>query len=242
MIRIISAALIFVGSSAAAVAEVTVSHIGSLRAVHQGTTASVIALPTLKPVIGLQALGPVSNMDGEITVIDGRPSVSQIRNGQQHVSTELSGGAAFLVWSDVREWQDPIAFEAEVSSLSELDAHIEMLAKKAGMSTAEPFPFRLVGHFHRIEYHVLNGLNESGQPNGGKRSTTFVEEHIEAEALGFFAKNAEGIYTHRGSSTHVHVVIPGKGAGHLDAVVLPSGKLKVYFPLIRPLAVSIGKP
>jgi alpha-acetolactate decarboxylase len=48
--------------------------------------------------------------------------------------------------------------------------------------------------------------------------------------VGFFSKTHQGVFTHLGSNTHLHVVAPdAKVSGHVDAVTVPAG-VEIGFP------------
>lgn len=206
-----------------AFANVPVQSIGALKNIHQGKTDATILLTELKQE-GLQAIGPVGNKDGEITIIDGKPYISQIREGDVITRHDWDVGAGFLVWSNVNQWQQPVALGADVKTLTELDQQITKLAEAAKIDTQKPFAFKLSGHFHHVKYHILNGAS-------GKSAASFTAKHLDdLEAIGFYSTQHQGVFTHKNQLTHVHIVLPNQVAGHIDELYVPHDKLMVQFP------------
>ena len=79
---------------------------GALRAVLAGDVASHVSLERLAGLAHLYAVGPVAGLRGEITVVDGRPYVSQVEDGRIVVDPTFRHEAAFLVWAQIARWYD----------------------------------------------------------------------------------------------------------------------------------------
>lgn len=210
-----------------------VSYQGSLKSVHQGDFKASLSLDELTQSSGLQGLGPVAHMDGEITILDGQMTISQVRNGAIQTIHTWDNRAAFLVWSTVKAWQPGIPLQKNLKNLADLDQHIADLAQKAGLNINEPFPFKLEGHAHHVEYHVLNGVDDAGKPINGARATSFSVGHTDGiKVIGFYSTQHEGIFTHKYQHTHLHVLLPDNSSGHIDEAHFPKNKMKVFFPML----------
>jgi len=82
-----------------------VSWIGEMhRTIMEGKTAAQVHLADLPTTPGLNAVGPVEGLAGEITVIDGVAHVGEVREDRLTSSRRADAGAPFLVWANVREW------------------------------------------------------------------------------------------------------------------------------------------
>jgi hypothetical protein len=50
--------------------------------------------------------------------------------------------------------------------------------------------------------------------------------NVPATLIGFYSTSHEGIFTHRGQTTHVHAVLADPlVTGHVDAAVIPRGAI-----------------
>ena len=209
---------------------------GALRAMfHEGQTGQMVALDTLLPDPNLYEVGALADLAGEITVIGGKVYLSHA-DGTDQAHTEApprsTAGATLLVAASVPAWRsyttkNPIRFE-------DIDQEIARLAAAAGMNLDERFPFLLKGHFEDLHWHVIDGRRLTA---GG----TSHQDHLAAAAnlkldrtsatlVGFYSKNDQRIFTHQGSTTHIHCLIEDPLAtGHVDHVVIPAGTT-IEFP------------
>jgi acetolactate decarboxylase len=220
---------------------------GALRAMfHEGQTGPMVTLNALLPSPDLYAVGALADLSGEITVIGGKAYLSYAEGADRsrtEVLSESSAGATLLVSARVPDWKSrtterPIRFE-------ELDEEIAKLAEAAGMSLDKRFPYLLRGHFEDIEWHVIDGRRLTG---GG----TSHQDHLAAAArmrldrtratlVGFYSQGDQGVFTHMGSTTHIHCVIDDPlSTGHVDHVMIPAGTT-VEFPALKTLAESSSR-
>jgi acetolactate decarboxylase len=224
------------GVAAVAASDVVVQHKGSLRAVHGGDTQGMQLLAPLLARPGLVALGPMAQLDGEITAVDGKLWVSKVKGSKQlETSTDAQSAAAFLVWAHVTQWREPVALSRAAKDHGALEAVIEQAAREAGLDTSQAFPFKLVGVADQIDYHVLAPLPAKG--HGGHSghgapaaSTDHKSQAVnlklvgkEATLVGFYSNKHEGVFTHRGSRVHLHVVDADGHTGHVDEISAPAG-------------------
>ena len=196
-----------------------VSWKGALRKVHSGDAVATVQLKDILGSPGLHGVGPVAGLDGEITILGGKAIVSRVRDGNVASEEGSATGAAFLVWSDVKTWSAPQPVGSGVTSHTALEQRIESLASKSGVDTGFPFAFRLKGTVSSLEFHVLTP-HRTGQASGGHSDAAKkIELKNElVEIVGFFSKNHEGVFTHKGSVAHLHVVTAGGITGHIDEI------------------------
>ncbi|MFZ1342135.1 hypothetical protein [Thiothrix eikelboomii] len=212
----------------------TVNWQGALKAVHSGDTSGKVDLQTFANKTNLYALGPVADLDGEITVIADSFSIARVREGSIKTDHDLDTQASFLVWAEVAAWQQPTSLSEKVENLSQLQTLVEEQAKKAGIDTSQPFPFLLEGLIPSVEYHVLapktqpQGHNTQ-QDNHTAAAKNISAENTKAKILGFFSKTHQGVFTHRDSFIHLHILEDNGSSGHIDALAV-NADTRITFP------------
>lgn len=164
--------------------------------------------------------------------MDSVPSISRVKPNEKLpiVSKDFSAKAPFLVWARVDSWQETSS-NSPVKSIQDLEKLVESSAKAAGIDMSKPFPFRVEGEATGA-YHILNGGKDIPHGHGSHKriQTKYELNKIEVNTIGFWSNKHHGVFTHRGSNIHVHVVSKdGKHAGHLDEVSFP-GQLKIFLP------------
>ena len=205
---------------------------GALRAMfHEGQTGTMIALDELLPNPNLYAVGALTELSGEITILGGTAYLSYPEDestARTDTLTVSDAGATLLVSTEVREWvhtttQQPIAF-------ADLDEAIVKLAFGAGFSREDRFPFMLEGNFESLAWHVIDGTRlASGGTSHEDHLAASVQtrrEQARAKIIGFYSPRDQTIFTHHDSTTHMHCVLDSPVAtGHVDHVVVPAGTL-----------------
>jgi acetolactate decarboxylase len=191
--------------------EVTVH--GELRALmHGGDPGGVVALDDVaKP--GAVAVGALAGLRGEVTILDGAVHTSSVVGGEIAPGTERD--AALLVIAHVGAWRE-VRIGADVAA-SELDAGIEAALRGAGVDASRPVPFVLEGDFPVLAWHVVDGPHTHGAPSGIVRDTPGP-----AVVVGFYSSAHEGVFTHMGQRTHLHVIVGGT-TGHVDDLAIKAG-------------------
>jgi acetolactate decarboxylase len=170
----------------------------------KGNLDAHIDLSTLKDMKGLYALGPVEGLQGEITVIDGSPSITTLRDGKPVVS-QTWPKACFLVYAQATKWQTA-TLPKEVETLGQLEPSVLKAAKAAGLNVEKPFPFLVTGTPKLVKYHVVwkaDGLPHTRQLHQ-KAKVGFEVKDREVRMLGFFSDKHHGVFTHHDSNIHVH--------------------------------------
>lgn len=214
----------------AAAATYTVLWQGSLRAMHGGDVSGKVSLRQFADKKNLYAVGPVADLDGEITAIAGKFYISRVKHGEVIADGNLSTSASFLVWSEVDRWKQSIPLGTRTTGHAQLETQIEALATKAGIDTSKPFPFKLEGVLEAVDYHILvpntHPQIQASHSDGAKKITA---TNAEAEIIGFFSKNHQGVFTHKGSFMHLHVVVHNGYSGHVDEISA-AASVRVFFP------------
>ncbi len=209
---------------------------GSLQAMfHDDAVAEVVNLGALLPDSSLYAVGALSEMRGEVTVIAGQVYLSYPDGAggvRSEIPAETEEGAALLVIARVKAWRS-IKLERELA-FADLDLLIGNLAAQAGLPADLPFPFLIQGEVLDLNWHVLDGDKfEGGGGSHALHMATAVKgfrERTQAVLFGFHSTVHHGVFTHMGADTHIHCIIEEPFvAGHVDHVVLPAGTM-VGFP------------
>ncbi len=211
---------------------------GALRAMfHEGQTGTTVSLDTMLPNPNLYAVGALSDLAGEITVAGGQVYVSRpkgIKHTDTEILTQTYAGATLLVAAEVPAWN---SFTIEQSiQFEDLDEEIARLALAAGHGLDRRIPFLVEGVVEDLEWHVVDGSRLSG---GGTThqdhlaaAVTSRLDHITATLIGFYSQTDQGVFTHMGSTTHIHCLTTSPLAtGHVDSVRIPAGT-RIKFPVV----------
>ena len=211
-------------------ADYHVSWKGTQRDFHHGDVSGKVALQEFSGKSHLYAIGPVAELDGEITVIDSNVHIARVRHGEIKTDNDLTTMAGFLVWSEVPAWRSPIMLGESADNHAHLERLIETLASKEGIDTSKPFPFIIDGTITSVDYHILAaGSSDSAisDPRHGAKKVS--SRNVPAKIIGFFSKNHGGIFTHKGSMAHLHVLEDNGHSGHVEDITL-SSRVMVLFP------------
>ena len=194
---------------------------GALRAImHGGATDGRVTLGDVVTPHTI-AVGALAGLRGEVTVLDGRIATARA-DGDGVVAAEgaTDARAALLVRADVPAWRD-VRLTAAIDA-DGFDDAIEAALRDAGVDVAAATPFVLDGTFAILDWHVVDGPHTHGEVHGVRRSTPGA-----AVVVGFFSRHHEGVFTHMGQATHVHVLVAG-ATGHVDRLaVAPGATLRV---------------
>jgi acetolactate decarboxylase len=219
---------------------------GALRAMfHQGRTDTMVTLDTLLPNPNLYAVGALTDLSGEITIIAGR-TVLSFPDGdttRAEIPAAPKAAATLLVSADVPAWQSvtteqPISFE-------EIDDALGQLAAAAGMNLDTRFPFLLEGKFENLQWHVIDGTRLAKDAKSHKdhlaAAVQVQQDLAKASLIGFYSKSDQGVFTHMGSKTHIHCVTGEPNTtGHVDHVIIPAGTT-VKFPAVSSNHASLAE-
>jgi len=97
-------------------------------------------------------------------------------------------------------------------------------AKKAGIDISKPFAFLLSGNITKLNWHIIDwdeSQEDHSPQNHLNSGLNGVLAYGDVEILGFFSKQHEGVFTHKGSNTHMHFRTDDVSlAGHVDGIFL----------------------
>lgn len=192
-----------------------------------GELYSKIKIDTLLPQKGLYGLGPLENLAGEITIIDGTTYVSTIGENQQ-INVEINNnvGAPFFVYGLSKEFVS-VELPEDVVSLKTLDLFL-----KEHHDSDSAFIFKLEGEILSSKIHVQNLKPNSivSSPEEAHKGQVNLElNSISAEILGFYSNSAHGIFTHHDTNIHTHLITEDKKyMGHCDELQFKPEQVKLY--------------
>lgn len=221
-------------SAAAAVPDIrTYGSIDTLVRNHDAAPKVVLADVLSRP--HAYGLGSLSDLRGEITILDGTvwasyPPARPGEAGRVDVSRAGAEQAGFLVttYVDPARWK-PIKLNGPLSSET-LDAALEKLAIENGAGAA-PTAFLIEGRFPQLTLAIADGRRLPSGPGSEAaiQQANYLEQEVdsggvEGTLVGFYTPAADGQFTHAGARTHVHAVIPDRRAtGHVEAFTVSPG-------------------
>jgi acetolactate decarboxylase len=206
---------------------------GAARNVMMGTDLSPhVQLDTLLDHPHLFALGPVEDLQGEITVFDGQAFTATAT--PSGIITQVSPGirAPFLVYAYVPRWA---AYEMDhhIDGPKALETVIDSLGQAHGYGAEEAFPFRLSGQWDQVDYHIIMRDKTEEQHSHAahdRAKRRFTLEQVTGDIVGFFSRNHQGVFTHKGQFIHPHFLAADRSTtGHLDGLQ-HHGRYTVYLP------------
>jgi len=200
-----------------------------------GKASSVVSLEDLANRKGLYAMGPIDGLDGEITIFDSKPYITQVRGTDYVLDTTLKHGAFFLVWSEQTKWQENVPLPNTVKGYVDLQQFVKSQAQVAGIDVTKPFPFLLSGTPAELKWHINIDRTE-GKPITkelyAKSKEPFVMKGEAVDIIGFYSESHAGIFLTKytpvikedsgmTNAIHIHLVSrTSKAAGHIDDITL----------------------
>jgi alpha-acetolactate decarboxylase len=229
MLKAIMCGLMLCASADAATRAPEVRSFGAFREIiHEGRFEGRTRLATAMSRPHGYALGALAGLDGEFIVLDGKAYLSRPDHKGSVVNSMSASGAdsaALLVYSNIKAWRDvrvtrPIA-------LSALPDTVMARGKALGLPAGGAFPFLVEGPVSHVQWHVADGSKLPRGPSTheehAKASAHGERNHVTATLLGFYSDHDMGNWLHHDSNVHVHALLPGGLAAHLDDVTLEPG-------------------
>ena len=213
------------------VAQSVVKHAGSMSNMGKDNFKTNILIDTLVRS-NLFGIGPYGKMQGEITVVNGRPLVAQVQSdGSAQVKQSWQAEAPFFVYANVRDWQKHDV-SVRINSLSDIQQAIENLAKEKGYSLSMPFPFRIESVIEELTTHVVTPRSaEVLGYQAGKNQIDYSYQKTSGELIGFYSQQHQGVYTSKNSNIHIHYVSQDMTImGHVDKITIAEKKVTIYLP------------
>ena len=188
--------------------------------------SATVALPEVRANGTTEAVGALSGLRGEITIVDSVPIVSY--GGCPTCTLKHGETAALLGVAKVGSWVEGSVFPADLAG-KERDDFILAEARKVGMDGTQPFPIRLTGPLVKVEMHVIEGPNAGFTGHGSKvhmaKQDNYRHAEIDGLVIAFFAPpGLQGALTHPGEPFHYHWVAKDRRlTAHLDAFSVKAG-------------------
>ena len=187
------------------------------------------------------AVGAVEGLNGEITIVDSAPVVTQVGRGGQGVASlkqHEEVQATMIIGASVSAWKS-IEIPQRLND-QELDAWLEKTLRDSGFAPNQPTVFRILGRFERAELHVINGacpvharIRKLDIP-AAQRPFEATLTDVDGEVVGIFAKDAVGKITHPATSCHKHLVYTNASGerltAHLESLTVEAG-CRLLLPL-----------
>jgi len=189
-------------------------------------------------------LGSLSDLRGEITILDGTawlsypPDPPDPRSGpgapaQVVASPDISERAGFLVAAhvDPDRWRE-VKLSAPITS-DNLESVLVKLAAETGIGGVD-LPFRIEGRFSTLTLAIVDGRKLPEGPTSAealkKANHVQTETDVNATFVGFLAAKPDERFTHPGKRIHVHAVVEARRmTGHAQAFKAPAG-IRVWLP------------
>ncbi len=225
-------------AAAGAIKEGLVEYVGAQKTIFKtGKAESVISLEELAGKKNLYAMGPVDGLDGEITIFDSKPYITQVRSNDYTLDRTFKHGAFFLVWTEQSTWTD-VPVPPAVKGYVDLQKFVKEQAEKAGIDVTKPFPFLLSGTPAEIRWHI-NVDRTEGKPINKelflRSKQPYVTKSEPVDIVGFYSEHHAGVFLTQfapaikeGSgmenAIHIHLVSKtSKAAGHIDDITFGDG-------------------
>lgn len=205
--------------------------------VAKGTAMGAIPIGAMSGANGAYGVGAYAGLDGEITVFQGKPFVTQIRGDSFTMDHSGNGAAIFAAWTKNTQWRDePVP--ADVKTYLDLQRHVKARAVAAGIDTATTsFPFLLSGTPAELKWHI-NVDRTDGKPVTrdlfAKSKVNYVMKGQPVDIVGFYSEKHLGAFIGTyvpaikdkdvKNAIHIHLVTKdGKSAGHIDDLAFAGG-------------------
>jgi acetolactate decarboxylase len=211
-----------------------VKTVSEMRKVMMGEDLSTHLLWDSIPHKHLFGISPLGRIEGEITIIDGKFYSSKVnKKGEIKVDTNWKSKAPFAVFAHVEKWKS-IEVELLINNENELQDAIEKIAKENGYDLNTAFPFRIMGNFEKVDFHIISKPKKEKTHNHDlhdKAKKRFSLINTSGELLGFYSQNHIGVFTHKGHFIHTHFIDhQKKNMGHLDDITI-NQKITILLPI-----------
>lgn len=191
------------------------------RMITQRNYLPIVALKEATDGHATVAVGAVSGLRGEISVIEGRLIVSYGSDCGATCPSAASETATLLATATARTWR-PVAIDKDLDSKA-TETFIRAQAKTNGLDENKPFPFRINGAITNFVMHVNAAPNPRFQGHGSfdEMAVTGLAKgpRLAGSVVGFYAPPAlQGVILHGGEFFHSHYVDEQRAmTAHLDS-------------------------
>lgn len=207
-----------------------VNVVGEMRNVMwKGELGPSVELDTISERRGLYGLGPLTELKGELLIVDGTSYVSTVlADSTPAVEKSFEVSAPFFVYAHVKEWTEE-ELPAHVTSISDLEKYIDGKTK----DFERPFAFKLTGKVSNAVYHIQNlpdGAKVSSPEEAHQGQVKYPLENVESIIVGFFSTEHQGVFTHHDTFLHMHIITGDeKHMGHIDELEID--RMKLHLPV-----------
>ena len=183
------------------------------------------------PKTNLYGVAPAENLQGEITIFNGKILHSSIENDEIKTQILAKTKSPFAAYTKVDQW---ISTEVDVNitSLSEFEKVIETTAENLNLDLNTAFAFKVEAEISDLKFHIIQkDLTQKSHSHQTHKDSKhiFERQHQNSVLLGFYSQNHQGVFTHKGDFIHVHYADENlEETGHLDDIE-HAGKIKIYF-------------
>lgn len=188
---------------------------------------AVVALKDAVDGRATDAVGAVSGLRGEISMIEGKLIVSYGADCGTACPSAASETATLLATATARTWRSvPIGKDLDANAV---ETFIREQAKANGLDETKPFPFRINGAITNFVMHVNAAPNPRFKGHGSfdEMAVTGLAKgpRVAGSVVGFYAPPAlQGVITHMGEFFHSHYVDAQRTAtAHLDTFGIAAG-------------------
>jgi acetolactate decarboxylase len=199
-----------------------------------GVFRQMITERNYRPAVALKdagdatdAVGAVSGLRGEISMIEGRLIVSYGADCGAACPAPATETATLLAAASARNWRAlPIDHELDAKAT---EAFIRAQAKANGLDENKPFPFRINGAITNFVMHVNAAPNPRFKGHGSfdEMAITGLAKgpRLPGAVVGFYAPPPlQGVITHMGDFFHSHYVDEQRTTtAHLDSFGVAAG-------------------
>ncbi|MGM0636400.1 MAG: acetolactate decarboxylase [Bacteroidota bacterium] len=175
-------------------------------------------------------LGPAEDLQGEITVIDGKLRKSSIEKGEIVTTDDFVQKLPFAVYAYVNNWSEKHLM-VEWNSLKDIENEMASYAEE--YQVGEAFPFIIEAKYDALTFHIImRDLEEKEHSHEShkKAKVKFDRANKRAQFLGFYSTQHEGVFTHKGQFIHLHYLDEtAQETGHVDELSI-NGLVKLKLP------------
>ena len=197
------------------------------RMITQRNYLPVVALKDAVDGRATDAVGAVSGLRGEISVIEGRLIVSYGVDCGSSCPAATSETATLLATASAQHWL-AVAIDKDLDAKG-VETFIRAQAKANGLDETKPFPFRINGAITDFVMHVNAAPNPRFKGHGSfdEMAVTGLAKgpRLAGSVVGFYAPPAlQGVITHGGDYFHSHYVDEQRSTtAHLDSFGVAAG-------------------
>jgi acetolactate decarboxylase len=195
--------------------------------IQQRSYLAAVALKDVTDGSATDAVGAVSGLRGEISMIEGKLIVSYGADCGAACPAAASETATLLAIASARTWR-PVPIGKDIDAKA-VENFIREQAKANGLDETKPFPFRINGAITNFVMHVNAAPNPRFKGHGSfdEMAVTGLAKgpRLAGYVVGFYAPPAlQGVITHMGEYLHSHFVDEQRTAtAHLDSFGIAAG-------------------